>query len=118
MMEIGAVDLSVLLERLDGKLIVLDLRRRDEVEEYPYIVPQGLLTTRVDPAALIDWLPPLTWVVLYAMDSLPKSCSRLHLLREDLSFYVLSGGLRAWWSAGLALDSVDHYAGGLRTRGH
>ena len=117
MLEIMAADLSVLLEHLCDRLIVLDLRRRDELEEYPYIIPGALLTTEVELPALIGWLPPRTWVVLYAMDDIPKRCSRLHLLRDDLSFYVLSGGLRAWWSADLALDSVDHWAGGLRARG-
>jgi hypothetical protein len=116
MLEIMAADLSVLLEHLCDRLIVLDLRRRDELEEYPYIIPGALLTTEVELPALIGWLPPRTWVVLYAMDDIPKRCSRLHLLRDDLSFYVLSGGLRAWWSADLAMDSVDHYAGGLRAR--
>lgn len=117
MLEIMAADLSVLLERLCDRLIVLDLRRRDELEEYPYIIPGALLTTEVDLPAVIGWLPPRTWLVLYAMDSIPKGCSGLHLLRDDLSFYVLSGGLRAWWSADLPMDLVDHHAGGLRARG-
>ena len=116
MVEISAEHLSVLMEPLCSKLIILDLRRRDEVEEYPYIIPGALLTTEVDLPTLIGWVPPQTWVVLYATDTIPKSHSRLHLLREDLSFYVLSGGLRDWWSADLAMDSVDHYAGGLRAR--
>jgi hypothetical protein len=116
MVAIRAADLSVLLERLCSRLIVLDLRRRDEVEEYPYIIPGALLTTEVDLPTLIGWVPPQTWVVLYAMDTIPKSHYGLHLLREDLSFYVLSGGLRAWWTADLAMDSVDHYAGGPRAR--
>jgi hypothetical protein len=116
MVAISAADLSVLLQTLCSRLIVLDLRRRDELEEYPYIIPGALLTTEVDLPTLIGWVPPQTWVVLYATDTIPKSHSRLHLLREDLSFYVLSGGLRAWWSGDLAMDSVDHIAGGLRAR--
>jgi hypothetical protein len=114
MVKISAADLSVLMEPLCNKLIILDLRARDEVEQYSYIIPGALLTTEVDPPMLIGWLPSQTWVVLYAMDSIPKSCSRLHLLRDDLSFYVLSGGLRAWWGADLAMDSVDQHAGSLR----
>jgi rhodanese-related sulfurtransferase len=116
MIEISALDLSALLEPPDSRLIVLDLRRRHEVEEYPYIIPGALLSTQVDLSALVSWLPPRTWVVLYAMDSIPKSCSRLRLLRDDLSFYVLDGGLRSWWRANLAMDSVEHYAG-LQARG-
>lgn len=116
MVELTAENLSGLLEPLFSKLIMLDLRRREEVEQYPYIIRGGLLTTKIDPPTLIEWVPPQSWVILYAMDRIPQSCSHLHLLRNDLSFYVLSGGLRAWWAAGLQMDSVDHYAGSLRTR--
>jgi hypothetical protein len=116
MAEISAADLSVLLQTLCSRLIVLDLRRRDEVDEYPYIIPGALLTTEVDLPTLIGWVPPRAWVVLYAMDTISESHSRLHLLRHDLNLHVLTGGLRSWWEADLAMDSVDHYAGGLRTR--
>jgi hypothetical protein len=33
-----------------------------------------------------------------------------------LSFFVLSGGLRAWWAADLAMETVDVHAGGVRAR--
>jgi hypothetical protein len=89
----------------------------DGVERYPYIIPGALLTMEVDLAELIGLLPPRTWLVLYATDRIPQSCSRLRLLRDDLSFYVLTGGLRSWWDANFEMDSVDQYAGGLRTRG-
>ena len=114
--EISAADLLVALEPLCSNPIILDLRGQDEVEHYPYIIPGALLTTKVDVPALIGWLPPRNWVVLCATDSIPRSYSRLHLLRDDLSFCVLSGGLRAWWSAGFAMETVDLYSGGLRTR--
>ena len=114
-MEISAADLSALLGPLFSKLIILDLRGRDEVEHYPYIIPGALLTTKVDAPALITWLPLRSWVVLYGTDHIPGRYSRLHLLRNDLSFYVLSGGLRAWWSAGFAMETVSLYAG-LRAR--
>jgi len=110
MVEISAADLSALLKPPCSKLIILDLRRQDEVENYPYIIPGALLTTKVDVPVLITWLPLRSWVVLYATDDMPKSYSRLHLLRNDLSFSVLSAGLRAWWSAGLAMDTVSLYA--------
>jgi hypothetical protein len=117
MVEISAEHLSVVMEPLCGKLMILDLRQRDEVEEYPRIIPGALLTAGMDVPALVGWVPPQTWVVLYATDRIPGSCSRLHLLRNDLSFYVLSGGLRAWWAADLAMDSVDLFAGHLQHRG-
>ena len=41
-MEISAADLSVLMEPLHSKLIVLDLRVRDEVEQYPYMISVAL----------------------------------------------------------------------------
>jgi hypothetical protein len=116
MAEINAEHLSVLMEALSGKLIILDLRRRDEVEGYPYIIRGALLTEGMDVPALIDWLPPHTWLVLYATDRIPRRCSHVHLLRNDLSVWVLSGGLRAWWRAHFALETVDLYAGGLRAR--
>jgi hypothetical protein len=116
MAEISATDLLVVLQPLCSNLIILDLRGQDEVEHYSYIIPGALLTTKMNASALIGWLPPRNWVVLYAADNIPRSYSRLHLLRNDLSFYVLSGGLRAWWSAGFAMETVDLYAGGLRTR--
>ena len=116
MAEIDAADLLVAQEPLCSNPIILDLRGQDEVEHYPYIIPGALLTTKVDVPALIGWLPPRTWVVLCATDNIPRSYSRLHLLRDDLSFCVLSGGLRAWWSAGFAMEMVDLHAAGLRTR--
>lgn len=116
MVEISAEHLSALLKPLSSTLMIFDLRQRDEVENYPYIIPGGLLTTKIDVPALIGWVPPRTWVVLYATDRIPSSSSRLHLLRGDLSFYVLSGGLRAWWAADLAMESVDLCAGYLRHR--
>ena len=115
-MEISAADLLVALEPFASNPIILDLRGQDEVEHYPYTIPGALLTTKVDVPALIGWLPPRNWVVLYATDNIPRSYSRLHLLRDDLSFCVLSGGLRAWWSAGFTMETVDLYVGGLRTR--
>ena len=115
MVEISPADLSALLGPLFSKLIILDLRRQDEVDHYPYIIPGALLTTKVDVPVLITWLPLRSWVVLYATDDVPRSYSRLHLLRNDLSFYVLSAGLRAWWRAGFAMETVSLYAG-LRAR--
>src|SRR5579862_6641583 len=112
MVEISAADLSALLGLLFSKLIILDLRRQDEVDHYPYLIPGALLTTKVDVPVLITWLPLRSWVVLYSTDDVPRSCSRLHLLRNDLSFYVLSAG---WWSAGFAMETVSLYAG-LRVR--
>ena len=116
MVEISAADLLVALEPFASNPIILDLRGQDEVEHYPYTIPGALLTTKVDVPALIGWLPPRNLVVLYATDNIPRSYSRLHLLRDDLSFCVLSGGLRAWWSAGFTMETVDLYVGGLRTR--
>jgi hypothetical protein len=112
--EISAEHLSVLLEPLSSKLIILDLRPRDEVQRYPHMIPGALLTTEADLGALIAWMPSGMWVVLYATDRIPRSCSRLHPLRNDLSFYVLTDGLRAWWRAGLAMESVDLYSGSVR----
>lgn len=116
MVEISAEHLSVLMEPLCSKLIILDLRRRDELERYPRIIPGALLTAGMNVPALIDWLPSQTWLVLYANDRIPGSFSRLHLLRNDLSFFVLSGGLRAWWRADLAMETVDLDAAGVRAR--
>jgi hypothetical protein len=114
--EISAADLAVLLKPLSSKLMILDLRRRDEVEDYPHIIPGALLTAKTDVPSLIGWLPPRTWVVLYATDDIPRRFSNLHRLRNDLNFYALSGGLRAWWRDDLEMESVDLYAGGLRLR--
>lgn len=114
MAEIRAADLSVLLKSLGSKVVILDLRQRDELEVYRYIIPGALLTPGMDLPALIGWLPPQTWVVLYATDRIPRSCSRLHLLRNDLSFFVLSGGLRAWWAADLAIEPMSLDARGVR----
>jgi hypothetical protein len=109
--EISAAELSVLLKPLSSKLLIFDLRRRDEVEHYPHIIPGALLTAKMDVRALIGWLPSRTWVVLYATDDIPSGFSNLHLLRNDLNFYALSGGLRAWWRDDLDMESVDLDAG-------
>jgi hypothetical protein len=115
-LEISAAELSALLKPFFSKLMILDLRRRDEVEHYPLIIPGALLTAKMDVPGLIGWLPPRTWVVLYATDDIPRSFRNLHLLRNDLNFFALSGGLRAWWRDELEMESVDLYAGGLRLR--
>lgn len=47
MVEISAADLLALLEPLCSKLIILDLRRQDEVEHDPYVIPGALLMTKV-----------------------------------------------------------------------
>jgi hypothetical protein len=114
--EITAAELSVLLEPLSSSPIILDLRRRDDVDRYPYIIPGALLTANVDVRASIGWLPSRTWVVLYATDHIPKGINHLPLLRSDLKFYALSGGLRAWWRDDLELETVEPYAGGLRAQ--
>ena len=114
--EITAAELSVLLEPLSSSLIILDLRRRDEVDRYPYIIPGALLTTNVDARALIGWLPSRSWVVMYATDQIPKGLNHLALWRSDLKFYALSGGLRAWWRDDLKLETIELYARGLRAR--
>jgi hypothetical protein len=114
--EITVAELSVVLEPLSSSLIILDLRRRDDVDRYPYIIPGALLTANVDVRALIGWLPSRTWVVLYATDHIPKGLNHLPLLRSDLKFYAWSGGLRAWWRDDLELETVEPYAGGLRAR--
>ena len=109
-------EISVLLEPLSSSLIILDLRRRDEVGRYPYIIPGALLTTNVDARALIGWLPSRSWVVMYATDQIPKGLNHLALWRSDLKFYALSGGLRAWWRDDLKLETIELYARGLRAR--
>jgi hypothetical protein len=114
--EISAAELSVLLESLCSKLMIFDLRRQDEVERYPYIIPGALLTAKMDVPGLIGWLPPRTWVVLYATEDIPGGFSKLHLLHNDLNFFALSGGLLAWWRDDLEMESVDVYTGGLRLR--
>lgn len=114
--EITAAELSVLLEHISSSLIILDLRRRDDVDRYPYIIPGALLTANVDVRALIGWLPSRTWVVLYATDHIPKGLNHLPLLRSDLKFCALSGGLQAWWRDDLEMETVEPYAGGLRAR--
>ena len=57
MMEIRAADLAVLLKPLCSKLMILDLRRRDELERYPYIIPGAPPTAGIDLPGLIGWLP-------------------------------------------------------------
>ena len=52
---IRATDLSVLLKSLSNKLIILDLRRKDELDDYPYIIPGALLMVGMDLPALIRW---------------------------------------------------------------
>src|SRR6202047_164425 len=86
MAEISAADLLVALEPLCSNPIILDLRGQDEVENYQYIIPGALLTTKVDVPALIGWLPPPNWVVLCATDKIPRSHYCSHLFRAALSF--------------------------------
>jgi len=104
--QISPAGLSSILVNCPDKLIIFDLREYNEIELYPYIIPGALLTTNVSLPTLMPSIPLRSAVVLYAADQTPKNYSLLRLRALGSKFYVLNGGLRAWWEAHLPLESV------------
>jgi rhodanese-related sulfurtransferase len=86
--------------------MIFDLRESTEIEGHPYAIPGALLTINVDFDVLIPWIPPGTVVILYATTGMPTRYACIHLLSRELRFYVLEGGLRSWWEAGLPLEQL------------
>jgi hypothetical protein len=106
---LSAADLYSQLADLSEKPIIVDIRERREIETFPYIIPGALLSANVSFSAMIPWIPPRSAVVLYASDSIPDDCNPPRVIKLASRGYVLDGGLRAWYTAGLPLESVSRY---------
>lgn len=105
--QISPEDLSSLFANGPNKLIVFDLRTHEEIDLYAYMIPGALLTTNVSLPTLVPSIPPRSTVVLYAAEQTPNNFHLPRLRAPDSKFYVLKGGLRAWWEAHLPLESVQ-----------
>lgn len=105
--QISPEDLSSMFVDCPNKPIMFDLRTRKEVDLYPYVIPGALLTTNVSVSTLLPSIPPRSTVVLYAAEQTPNNCSLARWQAPDSRFYMLKGGLRAWWEAHLPLESVQ-----------
>lgn len=111
---INVTEFLQLLESVPDKIIIFDVRDRSEINAYPRMIPQALLATDLSLSALMPWLPPEMWVVLYGENSVSEnSISRdyetLRTLRPDARFRALKGGLRAWWEAQLETEPANLY---------
>lgn len=104
--EISAAELSSLLVNLPHKLIIFDLRERNEIDLYPYGIPGALLTANVSLHLMLPAIPPQSTVVFYAADRKPIDFDLLHPFSLKPNFHLLKGGLRAWWEAHLPLERV------------
>lgn len=104
---ISPEDLSSLFVNCRNKPITFDLRGHKEIDLYPYAIPGALLTTNVSLPTLMPSIPPRSTVVLYAAEQTPTNCRLARWRALDSRFYVLKGGLRAWWEAHLPLESVQ-----------
>ena len=69
-------------------------------------IPGALLTANVNFEELVPWIPPDTFVVLYATAEMPVRYAGIPLLSRELRFCSLEGGLRSWREAGLPLEQL------------
>lgn len=106
---INVTEFLQLLESVPDKILIFDVRDRSEIKAYPRIIPQALLATDLSLPALMPWLPPEMWVVLYAENSISRNYETLPTLRPDARFRALEGGLRAWWEARLETEPANLY---------
>jgi hypothetical protein len=67
-------------------------------------IPGALLTANVNFEELVPWIPPDTFVVLYATAEMPARYAGIHLLSRELRFCSLEGGLRSRRKASLPLE--------------
>jgi rhodanese-related sulfurtransferase len=104
--QISAVELASLRLRAPDQLMIFDLRESGEIEEHSYTIPGALLTINVNFEALVPWIPPDTFVVLYATAEIPVRYAGIPLLSRELRFCSLEGGLRSWREAGLPLEQL------------
>lgn len=107
--QLSASDLHSQLVTFSDKFVIFDIRGRREVEMFPYIIPGALLTTNVSLSAMISSIPPQSTVVLYASDNIPDNCIPHWAMGPGLRGCVLNGGLRAWYTARLPMESVTKY---------
>jgi rhodanese-related sulfurtransferase len=103
---ISAIELAAFCWSASDRLMVFDLRENSQIEEYPHAIPGALLTTHVNIATLIPWIPPKTIVVLYAAEDVPLRFAHLSAPPAEIKLYMLRGGLRSWWQSGLPLEDV------------
>lgn len=86
--------------------MIFDLRQSSEVDRYPCIIPDALLTTNVDLFELVRWIPPETIIVLYATEQIPRECALLNIGASESTVYALKGGLRSWLEARLPTEQA------------
>lgn len=109
--EIGPRELSLLLAHIADRLLIFDLRRPSEIERYPFMIPDALLTTNVDLFELVRWIPPETIIVLYATEQIPRDCAVSDVGANESTIYVLKGGLKSWLEARLPTEPVLQWSG-------
>lgn len=105
--EINPRELILLLTHVPDRLMIFDLRHSSEVERHPSIIPDALLTTNIDLFELMPWIPPETIVVFYAAEHIPRDFVVPVPQSSESTTYVLKGGLRSWWEAGLPVERVS-----------
>lgn len=104
--QICVAELASLRLRASDQLMIFDLRESGEIEQQSYTIPGALLTINVNFETLVPWIPPDTFVVLYATAEMPVRYAGIHLLSRELHFCSLEGGLRSWREAGLPLEQL------------
>lgn len=105
-----SIDQLVSLYQSDReRLIVLDLRHVDDVERFPYVIPEALLTTQASLPELVDWIPPQAIVILYGADRISAHADLIASLPQDAHFYLLEGGIKSWRQAKLPVERVDQF---------
>jgi len=99
--------LLALYSQTPEKLIIFDLRPFAEVERFPFIIPEALLTTRVNLLDLVDWIPPQAIVVVYGADRITAHRDLIERLPQDAHFHLLEGGVKGWQRARLPMEPVS-----------
>lgn len=101
--------LLILYGQSSEKLILFDLRRKDEIDRFPFMIPGALLTTSVNILDLVDWIPSQAIVVLYGAEKIAAHADLIERLPADAHFYLLEGGIRSWKIAKFPMEPIEEF---------
>ena len=101
--------LLILYGQSAERLILFDLRQKDDVDRFPFIIPGALLTTSANVLDLVDWIPPQAIVVLYGAEKMSAHAGLIARLPQDAYFYLLEGGIKSWRIAQFPMEPIEEF---------
>jgi hypothetical protein len=104
---IDSEHLLILYGQSAEKLTLFDLRQKDDIDRFPFMIPGALLTTSANVLDLIDWIPPQAIVVLYGAEKISAHADLIASLPADAHFYLLEGGIKSWRIAKFPMEPIE-----------